>query len=81
MNPMPETPLNPSRSIVFGLLVNCILSTSNNCADCPLIELRNNLSIEKKHEFAMRLSDEEIEKFLEHHKYCYDKRLSELNLW
>ena len=82
MNSMLITPSNPSRTIVFGLLLNCLFSTSNqNCADCPVKELRCNLSIKKKHEFVMGLKDEELEKFLEHHKYCYDKRLSDLNLW
>lgn len=82
MDSMLITPSNPSRSIVYGLLVNCLFpKNKQNCADCPLKELRSNLSIEKKHEFAMGFRDEELEKFLEHHKDCYDKRLSELNLW
>ena len=82
MEPISEKYSNPSRAIVFGLLVNCLFTiSSKDCTGCPLRELRHNLSIEKKHEFAMGLSDKEIENILEKHEYCYEKRLSELNQW
>jgi hypothetical protein len=68
---------NPSRALVFGLLANCILSTGDR-KDCPLRDLRKNLTIEQKHKYVMGLSDEEVKAILMQHEECYEKRLSEI---
>jgi hypothetical protein len=69
-----------SRALLFGLLVNCLFPT-NTKEDCPLWKLRDSLSIEKKHEYTMGLSDEEVKSILAQHECCYEKRLSNLNKW
>jgi hypothetical protein len=69
-----------SRALLFGLLANCSFPTRTN-EDCPLWELRNNLSIEEKHEYAMGLSDEEVKSILVQHEECYEKKLSDLSQW
>jgi len=75
-----EKSSDKSRALLFELLVDCRFITCTN-KDCPIWEQRNNLSIEKKHEYAMRLSDEEIKSILVHYECSYDKRLSDLNKW
>ena len=45
---------------------------------CPLLELRNNLSIEGKHAFVAGLTKEEVGNMLEYHKGCYEKCMFEL---
>ena len=77
------------RKIIKSLKSNCVWTTcklsftasSRDCKDCPLKELRHDLSIEKKHEYTMGLSDEEIEHILAQHECCYEKRVSDLNQW
>ena len=69
-----------SKALLFGLLVNCLFPTSTK-EDCPLWKLRDSLSIEKKHEYTMGLSDEEVKSILAQHECCYEKRLSNLNKW
>ena len=64
-----------SRALLFGLLVNCLFPTSTN-EDCPIWELRNSLSIDKKHEFVMDLSKEEVTNILARHEECYEKRFT-----
>ena len=48
-----------ARNLLFGLLVNCVFSTGAG-ENCPFLEMRNNLSLEEKHKYVMRLSIEEI---------------------
>ena len=62
-----------ARALLFGLLVNCVFS-SGAMPDCPLCEMRNNLSIEEKHEYVMGLSVEEIKNILLLHEKCYEQR-------
>ena len=81
MNSILEKSPNPARALVFGLLASCFFTTNADCSDCLLKELRDSLSIDKKHEFVMGLSDMEIESILEKNKSCYEKRLSDLNQW
>ena len=69
--------LDSSRGLLFGLLANCIFSEGAK-EDCPLWELRNNLTIEEKHEYVMGLSDAEVKSILTQHEECYEKRLSEI---
>jgi len=69
-----------SRTLLFELLVDCRFLTCTK-EDCPIWEQRNYLSIEKKHEYAMRLSDEEIKSILVQYECYYEKRLSDLNQW
>lgn len=64
-----------SRGLLFGLLANCILSTDTN-ENCPLSELRINLSIEEKYEYVMGLNADEIQRILVQHDECYEKKLS-----
>ena len=66
-----------SRGLLFGLLVNCIFSAGAK-ESCPLTELRSSLSTEKKYEYVMGLSDEEVKSILLQHEECYEKRLSEI---
>jgi len=69
-----------SRALLFELLVDCRFPTSTK-EDCPIWEQRNSLSIEKKHAFALGLSDKKIKNILAQHECCYEKRLSDLNHW
>ena len=80
MDPMVKKSSDRSRALLFGLLVNCLFPTSTR-EDCPLWELRDGLSIEQKHKYAMKLSDEEVRNILARHEECYEKRLSDLNQW
>ena len=75
MDSILEKSSDSSRALLFGLLVNCLFPTSRN-EECPLWELRNSLSVEKKHKLVMELSKEEINSILEQHEECYKKRLS-----
>jgi hypothetical protein len=68
------------RDQVFELLVECRFLTCTK-EDCPIWKQRKSLSIEKKHEFVMRLNAEEIKNILAHYDCCYEKRLSDLNHW
>ncbi len=74
MDSILETSLDRSKALLFGLLVNCIFS-ENAERDCPLRELRNNLSIENKHDYIMELSKEEANSILVQHEECYQKKL------
>ena len=69
-----------SRALLLELLMECQFPTMTR-EDCPIWEQRQNFSPEKKHEFAMRLSDNEINRILAQHECCYEKRLSDLNRW
>ncbi len=62
-----------ARSLLFGLLVNCVFSTDAR-EDCPLLEMRNNLSLEEKHKYVMGLSMDEIKSILFLHEECFEKR-------
>jgi hypothetical protein len=60
-----------SRSLLFGLLVNCIFSGhANGC--CPLSQLRDSLTLEEKYNFVMELSPEEVCQVLDRHEKCYE---------
>ena len=77
-----ENSPNPSRALVFGLLVSCLFTTNaESCSDCPLKELRVSLTIDKKHEYVMELSDIEIDSILIQYESCYENRLSDLTHW
>ena len=80
MDSILEKSLDNSRALLFGLLANCLFPTSTK-EDCPLWELRHSLSIEKKYQYTMGLSDEEVKSILAKHECCYEKRLSNLNQW
>jgi len=69
-----------SRALLFKLLVDCRFPTGTK-EHCPIWEQRKNLSIEKKREYAMRLSHKEVKDILTQHECCYEKRLSDLNQW
>ena len=82
MDQILEKSHNPSRALVFGLLVSCLFSTNaESCSDCPLKKLRKNLSVDKKHEYVMELSDIEIESILIQYESCYENRLLDLTHW
>ena len=82
MDPILKKSSNPSRALVFGLLVSCLFTANaESCSDCPLRELRANLSIDKKHEYVMKLSDVEIERIMAQYDTCFEKRLSDINRW
>jgi len=62
-----------ARGLLLGLLVNCVFSTGAK-EDCPLAEMRKNLSVEEKHKYVMGLSIEEIKSILCLHEECYEQR-------
>ena len=71
-----------SRTLLFGLLVNCLFTTNaESCSDCPLKELRCSLNIDEKDEYVKELSDAEVESILTQHELCYQKRLLDLSNW
>jgi len=78
MDSTAENSLDTSRSLLFGLLVNCVFS-AGALEDCPLWEIRNNLSIEEKHKFVMGLSIEKVKSILSQHEECYGQRFSMQN--
>ena len=57
-----EKSLDKSRALLFGLLTNCLFPESKK--DCPLWELRNNLSTEKKYVYAIGLSTDGVKNIL-----------------
>ena len=69
-----EKSADSSRALLFGLLINCLFPASED-ESCPLWELRNALTFEKKYDFVMGLSKEEIENILVLHEECYEKKL------
>ena len=77
MDSMTEKSPDKTKELLFGLLVNCIFSKIT-MKNCPLYELRNNLPIDKKHEYVMGLSLDEVDNILLQHKECYEKNLSSL---
>ena len=64
-----------SRTLLFGLLTNCLFPTTNR-EDCPLWELRESLTIDKKYEFVLKLTGEEVENILAQHERCFEKRFN-----
>lgn len=72
-----EKSSDKSRTLLFGLLVNCIFSDDAQ-GKCPLWERRNNLSIENKYDYVMELGLKEINSILVQHEQCYQKRLAGL---
>jgi len=63
-----------SRALLFGLLQSCLLE-GDALESCPLTQLRNTLSFEEKYHYAMKLSEEELNKILEQHEECFNKRI------
>jgi hypothetical protein len=80
MGSIHEKSQDTSRALLVELLVDCRFLTCTR-EDCPIWEQRNCLSIEKKHEYAMRLSAKEIKRVLAQYRCSYEKRLSDLNQW
>ena len=72
-----EKTSDPGRALLYGLLGTCFFYKSTE--DCPLQELRNSLSSEEKYDLVMRLSNEEVKRFIEQHESCLEKRLSYIN--
>ena len=69
-----------SRALLIDLLADCRFLTCTR-ENCPIWEQSNNLSIEKKHEYAMGLTTEEIKNILVKYDCCYEERLFDLDLW
>ena len=61
-----------SRALLFGLLVNCLFPKRRK-ESCPLWELRDSLTIEKKYAYVMSLSKEEVASILAQHEECYEE--------
>jgi len=71
-----------SRTLLFGLLVNCLITTSaESCTNCPLKELRGSSNLDKKHDYVNELSDTETESILTQHELCYQKKMIDLSNW
>ena len=66
-----EKSSDQSRSLLFGLLVNCIFSGQAN-GNCPLSQLRDSLSFEEKYDFVMGLTREDVCHALSQHEKCYE---------
>jgi len=73
MDSILEKSFTESRALLFGLLQRCIFS-EYAIEDCPLNELRSNLSINKKYDYAMEVSDEAVNSLLRQHEKCIAKR-------
>jgi len=58
-----EKSSDSSRGLLLGLLVNCMFSDSAK-VDCPLSDLRSNLTTQEKHEYVMGLNDDEVKSIL-----------------
>ena len=67
---------NRSRSLLFGLLQSCLWE-GDALESCPLTHLRNTLSLEEKYNYTMELGDEEVNKILEKHEECFNKRIKD----
>ena len=80
MDPSLKKSFDSSRGLLFGLLVNCIFSAVAK-EFCPLSELRKSLSIEEKHTYVMGLNLEEVKNILLQHEECYERRLSEVDIF
>jgi len=68
-----ETEYNFDDKIIWlrGLVVECPM---RDCADdCPLKNLRKH-PLNERMEAVNKMSDEEIDKLLEHHKICIHRR-------
>jgi hypothetical protein len=74
MDSILEKSFDRSRSLLFGLLQSCLFSEKAEDS-CPLSELRNNLSLEEKYDYVMKLSEKEVHSILEQHKECYEKKV------
>jgi hypothetical protein len=74
--------MDSSRTLLFGLLVNCLFTTnSESCLNCALKEARGSLTLDKKNKYVKELSDAEVESLLTQHELCYQKRLIDLSNW
>lgn len=56
-----------------GLLVGCPMQKA--CDDCPSNELRK-MPLSERMKHVTKMSDEEIDSMIEHHKKCIQKRES-----
>ena len=70
-----DTYFDSLKSLLFGLLANCLFPTTT-LEDCPLWELRENLTIDKKYDFVLKLTREEVESILAQHEKCFEKRFN-----
>jgi hypothetical protein len=74
MDSILEKSFDRSRSLLFGLFVSCLFSEEAKDS-CPLIQLRNSLSLDEKYDYVMELSDEVVRDILKQHEECYEKRV------
>ncbi len=58
-----------NKTIVLGLLFNCPKTQSNNC-QCPLYNLRNQLTHKEFMTYVESLSDSQIQNIIYCHKHC-----------
>lgn len=74
MDSILEKSTDRSRGLLFGLLVNCLFPKRRKDS-CPLRELRESLTIEKKYDYVMGLSKEEVASILAQHEECYEESM------
>ena len=74
MDSILEKSFDRPRSLLFGLLQSCLFSGYAKDS-CPLLQLRNRLSLEEKYDYVMELSAEEVHNILKQHEECYEKRV------
>ena len=80
MDELLEKSSDRSRALLFGLLQSCLLE-GDALASCPLEKLRDSLSLEEKYRYAMELQGEELDRVLELHEECFQKRLTATVKW
>lgn len=68
-----EKTLNESRALLLGLLQGCIFSEYAK-DDCPLLQLRKELSLTEKYNFVMEQSEKVIKSILAQHEECIAKK-------
>ena len=76
MDSILEKSFDRQRSLLFGLLQSCLFSEEAKDS-CPLLQLRNRLSLDEKYDYVMELSDEVVHDILKQHEKCYEKRVLE----
>jgi len=67
--------INNFRWLLFGLLIKCPFR-GESLDDCPLVSLRNVLSLNEKFSYATKLNAMQTAAFLRYHDGCFDARIS-----
>jgi hypothetical protein len=77
MDAIMEKSSDRSRSMLFGLLISCLLF-DETMSDCPLTHLRESLTLEEKYDFVMELDKQEVDSLVRLHTKCFSMKISHL---